>query len=137
MSLGYEEFLEEQGMTEEVVQQHTNTPNVLSDYFGSYELKDSPINGIGVFATKSFKKGDNIAWTALAGMYRTHLGRYVNHNDKNNAISVLTDNGCSMAVATKAIKKGDEIFFNYRDTTVESRVQTKPMSELFKTKKEK
>ena len=88
-----------------------------------YNVKKSDINGKGVFASKNFKKGElvGIAVTDEEAVTdtknfrdaRTKLGKYLNHQSKENA--ALKSENNTLNIYTKAdIKKGDEITVNYK-----------------------
>tara|TARA_B100000674_G_C37715654_1_gene857265 strand:- start:149 stop:523 length:375 start_codon:yes stop_codon:yes gene_type:complete len=103
------------------------------------EIKETPDMGLGVFATKDFKKGELIERSYLiftdltTGNYdyvfnyplnrklNEELKRVLplgygciyNHNDNNNAMWTERKKGFFDFVAVKPIKKGEEICTNY------------------------
>ena len=90
---------------------------------GKFNVSKSNIEGVGVIASKSIKKGELIG-TAIddeAGVKsstqldtRTILGRSLNHQDGENAIQKSEDNSLNV-YAKKSIKKGEEITINYNN----------------------
>lgn len=81
-----------------------------------YEIKESPINGLGVFSLKNFKKGDyiNIHGIMMSDYFEiTKFGKYLNHSYSPNAITKV-DWGVYETYALKNIKIGDEITLDYR-----------------------
>ena len=88
-----------------------------------FVVKESDINGKGVFASKDFKKGElvGIAVTDEEAVKpspvfrdaRTELGKYLNHQNKENA--ALKSENNTLNIYTKSpIKKGEEITVNYQ-----------------------
>ena len=88
-----------------------------------FVVKESDINGKGVFASKNFKKGelvglavtDEEAVTDTVNFRdaRTELGKYLNHQNKENA--ALKSENNTLNIYTKGpIKKGEEITVNYQ-----------------------
>ncbi len=81
------------------------------------ELKKqkSNIHGIGVFASKNLIKDEFIGIAGLNNLFKTTLGRWINHSNKNNARFFFTKNLDVLVFATKNIKINTEIVANYRD----------------------
>jgi hypothetical protein len=83
---------------------------------------ESLVHGKGVFATKSFSKGDVIAFARI-GDKRTPVGRFCNHSGDPNSEMVMRENGDVDLVAIKEIGQGFEIlsdyYFNYVKTRSE------------------
>jgi SET domain-containing protein len=88
-----------------------------------YSVKKSNIQGRGVFASKNFKTGelvgmavtDEEAVTDVVNFRdaRTELGKYLNHQNKENA--TLKSENNTLNIYTKSpIKKGEEITVNYQ-----------------------
>lgn len=76
------------------------------------ELRSSDIEGLGIFATKSFSPGTVIGPANIGGK-RTQLGRYINHAVSPNAeMSVV--GGDIVLVALVPIAKNQEITTDYR-----------------------
>lgn len=78
------------------------------------ELRTSDIDGLGVFATKTFLPGDMVGVANFEGK-RTQFGRYVNHSAKPN-VFVVADGENLMFVARTEIVPGQEITTDYRYT---------------------
>ena len=79
-------------------------------------LKDSPIEGVGVFAAEDIARGTNIGishLTAGNSFIPTNLGAFHNHSDKPNAGNVLR-RGVRRLFALEDISAGDEITVDYR-----------------------
>ena len=83
----------------------------------NYEVKDSSIEGLGIFTTKDFNKGDVIGYGTMDGC-RTIAGRYANHSKHPNAkFYYFKDNSNTILIAEDNIKKEQEIVVNYRHHT--------------------
>lgn len=82
-------------------------------------LKDSPVHGKGLFASKSFNIDDEIGIARL-GKFRTPIGKFCNHSGTPNAKMVMKENGNVELVAIDNIKDNEEIFsdyyFNFKNT---------------------
>lgn len=76
------------------------------------EIAPSKIEGMGIFSTLIFQKGDIVGQARIHGK-RTQLGRYTNHSDLPNSIMILKDNGNMDLVAMRTIFK-EEITIDYR-----------------------
>ena len=87
-----------------------------------YNVKKSDINGKGVFASKSFEKGELVG-TAVTDEEavtdtknfrdaRTELGKYLNHQNKENA-ALKSENNTLKIYTKNSINKGEEITVNY------------------------
>jgi len=85
----------------------------------SYEFKDSPVHGLGSFATKDIKAGEEISLYYLnlledvPSYQRTDFCRWTNHSHINENISLIENNGNFTAHALKEIKEGEELFIDY------------------------
>ena len=114
------------------------------------EVKNSTIEGRGVFALRDFAPGelielapslvdecnnfngklrDYITDTLIKEKCAINLGyfNYYNHSDDNNANYFVDAKTSSIKViAEKAISKGDEIFVNYGEGYWSSRKETTP-----------
>ena len=84
----FHKMLEEQGIDLEELNQYIDSDKFIEeagpvvDYGNkNYELKDSDIDGLGIFANKNFKKGETIGYGKIEGT-RTVAGRYTNHSKK-------------------------------------------------------
>ena len=90
---------------------------------GKYNIKKSDINGRGVFASKDFKKGelvgmavtDEEAVTDVVNFRdaRTDLGKYLNHQNKENA-ALKSENNTLNIYTNVPIRKDEEITVNYK-----------------------
>lgn len=78
----------------------------------SVELRDSPIHGKGLFATKQFNAGDIVCPGRLDG-YRTPGGRFINHSHESNIEPVMVNDDI-YAVALRTIQADDELLVDYR-----------------------
>ena len=104
-SLGYtvDEVREMSEITEDMIDMPYESP---------IEVKDSDIEGKGVFATEDIKESSQIGIGRVM-LNRTPLGRYTNHSFTPNA-KAQTMNNSMYFIATKNIKKGEEITADYR-----------------------
>lgn len=121
-----EDFLKainEYGFSEEIVrEQSENIDDQIPFESGSYAVAVFPSNieGLGLFATATFKNGDIIAPARIRGK-RTPAGRFTNHSKKPNAIMKEIDDNIFL-VATSKINGckggiiGDEITIDYRES---------------------
>ena len=110
----YKKFLNEIDLTEDQVQVLVNVDNVVEVEHNNYYKEKSNIHGIGVFASKDIKKGETIGEVTINSIYRTILGRWVNHCKNKNARFYHTNNNLT-AVAEKNISCNEEILIDYRD----------------------
>lgn len=112
--LDYDLFLKQLGMTKEQVQAIVENESDLIDMPEGYfvELKDSPIHGKGLFATKAFKKGD-ITCPGRLNSKRTPGGRFINHSFNAN-IEPMKNGDDIYSVAIKDIAVGEELLLDYR-----------------------
>ena len=88
-----------------------------------FKVDKSNIDGLGAIADQDIKKGEFIGVaidddTRIESIpqfdTRTILGRYLNHQDSQNAIQ-KQENDSLNVYANKNIKKGEEITINYND----------------------
>jgi len=96
----------------------------------SLTIKQSGINGLGLFATQGIAQGTNLGITHLEmamidnkqSIYRTPLGGFINHANDANAVKVeLRTNGQDPSCVTKKwslvalrdIKKDEELTVRY------------------------
>jgi len=87
----------------------------ITDYESpNFRIGKSKIHGCGVFSRKRFLPGDFIGYHFVPSGI-TLLGRYLNHSENPNAISLKGDNGYDRVEAIKEIKKGEEITLDYRN----------------------
>lgn len=93
-----------------IEQQSKNSDDICDYSTPDLELKDSKIQGQGVFARKAFSKGD-VLCKARIGADRTIYGAKINHNPISNAEL----NEKLEVVASRPIHNGDEITMNYKN----------------------
>jgi hypothetical protein len=79
---------------------------------GKIQIKDSEIEGRGVFTQDGFNKGDFIGLAHTNGQPSTKLGEFHNHSYKPNAESVLLGND-RFLVAKRKLKPNEEITVDY------------------------
>ena len=92
----------------------------------SVTIKQSGINGLGLFAEQAIMVGTNLGMTHLKiaeQIIRTPLGGFINHSNEPNAVKVellMTDEGKIKfdykkwnLVTLHDIKKGEEITLRY------------------------
>lgn len=79
-------------------------------------IKQSEINGLGLFATADIKENTSLGLSHILGingsLYRTPLGGFYNHSDKPNAVKVYSGQFWKL-ITIKDIKAGDEITVDY------------------------
>jgi len=85
----------------------------------NYEIRKSPIHGVGAFAKTNFKKGDFInihIFPLIKGgdLYVTSFGRKLNHSNTPNAISKKEKDGCYKVYALTNVYINDEITLDYK-----------------------
>jgi len=82
-------------------------------------IRNSVIEGEGVFVSSAVEEGEIISPARLNGM-RTPAGRYTNHSKNPNAIFVKSDSGNVYLIAKKRIagcvggSQGEEVTVDYR-----------------------
>ncbi len=113
--IDYHQVIKKHGYTHENVVKISENPNdqILFDMEYGVEVKDSPIQGKGLFATKDFKEG--VICPARFKDMRTPAGRYTNHAINPNC-KMLTHDGDVYLKAIKPIKQGDELTIDYGST---------------------
>lgn len=120
--LDYAAALHEFGSTDETARtQSQNTADQIEMPRGSWKVKtgQSPIDGVGLFATSRIEAGEFIAPARIGGV-RTPAGRYTNHSSKPNAEIVLSACGDANLYATRPIRgcaggqDGEEVTVDYR-----------------------
>ena len=120
----FHKMLEEQGINLEELNEYIESEEFIKeagpvvDYGNkNYELKDSDIEGLGIFACKDFMIGETIGYGRIQGT-RTIAGRYTNHCKKHNAkFCYFKKNDNMILLADKKILKGEEVVVNYRHHT--------------------
>lgn len=76
------------------------------------ELRDSPIHGKGLFATRDYSAGEIVCPGRLGGK-RTPGGRFINHSPEYNIIPKKIGDDI-YAIAAKDIRANDELLVDYR-----------------------
>lgn len=108
----YKQVLLEYGFTEEVARgQSENESDRINGMYQGVELRESKIEGQGLFSTRSFKAGADIIPARLNGL-RTIGGRYVNHALNPNAVMVMEGDDIYLVALTDI--ENEEITVNYR-----------------------
>jgi len=108
----YTSLLSYLGVAEEDVQNDMKVPVRITDAL----IKESSIQGVGVFATRDYAVGEEIADLTTSGV-KTDYGRYTNHSPDPNTVSVLKD-GDLVMVASKYIHSGEELLIDYLDNLI-------------------
>ena len=81
-------------------------------------IKQSNINGLGLFAVEPIKKSTNIGISHVAdrhfanGYIRTPLGGFINHNDTPNC-KTFREGRLTSVITLVDINEGDEITLKY------------------------
>ena len=96
----------------------TNTYKPLPD---SLTIKQSGINGLGLFAKESIGQGTNLGMTHLKyssvtmedEIFRTPLGGFINHSNDANCVKVEFNNDRWHLVTLRNIKEGEELTVSY------------------------
>ena len=82
-------------------------------------IKNSEIDGLGLYATKSIDQGTLIGITHIArpgaedGYIRTPLGGFGNHSDTPNCFKLLMDSDTWYVGAERDIEAGEELTWKY------------------------
>jgi len=88
----------------------------------SLTIKESGINGLGLFASQDINKATNLGTTHIKmddTIIRTPLGGFINHANEPNCakVELLLSEGSSRKkwnlMTTQDIKKGEEITLRY------------------------
>ena len=86
----------------------------------SVTIKQSDINGLGLFATEGIGQGTNLGTTHIKvkdEIIRTPLGGFINHAEDNNCVKVdLRDERYTKKwnlIALRNIKEGEELTLKY------------------------
>ena len=110
----YTDFLNEYGFTQEFVDVILKLDTMDDkDPTSLVVIKDSVIEGVGMFAVRDITKGELIAMARVNGV-RVLAGRYTNHSPTPNAIFVLEEFMDLSLVASQDITSGEEVTINYR-----------------------
>jgi SET domain-containing protein len=85
----------------------------------SVTIKESPIDGLGLFATERITKGTLIGIThhvnsnSQDGVIRTPLGGFGNHSDTPNCFKLLMEDTTWWIGAKEDIMAGEELTWQY------------------------
>lgn len=111
----YQGLLLELGINQDQMDEIVQTDDVVNmdKKYNHIYVKDSDVEGKGLFTNEPIDKGDIICPSRI-GNKRTIAGRYSNHSLNANS-SPHTENGKFYFIANKDIKAGDEITSNYRE----------------------
>ncbi|QIM50758.1 SET domain-containing protein-lysine N-methyltransferase [Hydrogenophaga crocea] len=80
--------------------------------FDKFEVRPSPVEGVGLFCLRSIRAGEVVALARL-GDCRTVAGRRTNHSPMPNCAFEAVANGLAM-VALRDIQEQDELTVDYR-----------------------
>jgi len=103
----------------------------LPDYL---TIKDSPINGQGIFTTEKIEAHALIGVThhpnehSEDGYIRTPLGGFGNHSDDPNCNKILMKDGSWWIGASRDIEPGEELTWSYTLYSIESKTYEKETS---------
>ena len=119
----YEAFLAEHGLDEKRVRHISENPldqmPMPEAESCRVQVLESPIEGLGLFATGPFAAGEVIA-PARVGFHRTPAGRFTNHSGNPNAAMLAKEDGDIDLIALRPIagcrggQPGEEITVDYR-----------------------
>ncbi len=103
------------GLSSEQMNKIVNTDDltVMSDEYNHIYIKESGIDGLGLFSSLDIKGGDIICPMRI-GNNRTIAGRYSNHSIKPNAKALFVD-GSPVLYALTNIGKNEEITCDYNN----------------------
>lgn len=116
--IDYNNMLKDLSLTKEQLDFITHSGEVLEFSSKTYYKDKSEIHGYGIFSKKDILKGDIIGLGSIDTIYKTILGRYVNHSDNKNAMFYYLKNGDVIMISEKHIPKNSEILIDYRDHTI-------------------
>lgn len=114
--IDYLRFLSQFGLNAAEVRSMSEYPNdqiPMPEGFDLLEIRFSPVEGDGMFATSDIDAWQLIAPVRIGGM-RTPAGRYINHSAKANAFFVRLENGDLDLVSTTPIPADTEVLIDYR-----------------------
>jgi hypothetical protein len=112
----YKLFLDQIGLNQEEVDKIVTNEADLIDMPENVqvELRNSKLHGKGLFATKSFEKGEIVCPGRLNGK-RTPGGRFINHSYDSNIIPIMIGDDI-YAMAIKHIYENEELLVDYRSS---------------------
>lgn len=109
----YCSMLDELGITESLVREQSECCADRVHYRAdATELKRSVIEGLGIFTTKSLRKGEQFLARTEDGL-RTDYGRYTNHSGRPNCAMVRRGNSIFLETIT-SVEAGAELTCDYR-----------------------
>lgn len=85
-------------------------------------IKESSIEGLGLFATEDIPKGTNLGRSHVqlyTEIIRTPVGAFYNHSDEPNAVKQPVGKTKWNLVTKRDIKAGEEITVNYTFYSIE------------------
>ena len=81
-------------------------------------VKESPIHGLGLIATKTIPIGTNIGishyFTSEFGILRSPIGSMINHDGEDPSAFVIREYNVLNLFAARDIKENEEITIDYR-----------------------
>jgi hypothetical protein len=112
----YKLFLDQIGLNQEEVDKIVTNEADMIDMPENVqvELRNSKLHGKGLFATKSFEKGEIVCPGRLNGK-RTPGGRFINHSYDSNIIPIMIGDDI-YAMAIKHIYENEELLVDYRSS---------------------
>lgn len=112
--IDYGAFLYQMGMTQDEMDKIVHIEyDLMQMPDGVFtDLRESPIHGRGLFATKDFEAGEVVCPGRLDGK-RTPAGRFINHSPNPNIVPEKVGDDI-YAVAVRKIQAGDELLVDYR-----------------------
>jgi len=112
--IDYGAFLYQINMTQNKMDMIVHNESDLMDMPNgvAVELRDSPIHGKGLFATRNFEVGETVCPGRVDGK-RTPGGRFINHSFNCN-IKPEKIGDDIYAIAVRKIRAGDELLVDYR-----------------------
>ncbi|MFM0102002.1 SET domain-containing protein-lysine N-methyltransferase [Paraburkholderia rhynchosiae] len=127
----YARFLAEYGLTQAIVTrlvENAADQIPMPDGVDALELRESLIEGRGMFATRDLGAGEVIAPARIRDK-RTPAGRHINHSSRANAAFFSLPDGGLEARATRAIEAGEEVTVDYRQAMRVNGAGFKPLGE--------
>lgn len=110
----YENVINELGLTEQTIEKMLTTDDLIDQpEEDNVIIKDSNIQGKGVFTTKDVKTGGRVA-LARKALNRAPAGRYMNHSDSPNAVCVIEGENM-LFFAVEDINEDSEVTVDYRN----------------------
>ena len=82
----------------------------------SLTIKQSGIDGVGLFSKEGIGQGTNLGMTHLKikdEIFRTPLGGFINHSNDANCVKVEFNNDRWHLVTLRNIKEGEELTVRY------------------------